>query len=97
MKVSELKQLIKEEIVKVLSENEDWFKPTHISKVDWYLVYDSPNKSGTMVAHDPNSKLDTPEGELLIQQGEELMKHGNNMYNYEEVDVPFNEKYFDKI
>ena len=95
MKVSELKQIIKEEIAKALDENSS--KPTHISNVDWYLVYNSPNKSGAMVAHDPDSGLDIPKGELLIQKGDKLMKHGNNMYNDDEVDVPYSEDYFDLI
>jgi hypothetical protein len=99
MKKSQLQQIIKEEIHKVLNENEDYFQPTHTSNVDWYLVYDSRNKSGVMVPHDPGSKI--PKGELLIQKGDKLMKHFNNMYNDEEVNVPYlnvgGKIYFDEI
>ena len=44
MKVSELKQIIKEEIVKVLAENES--KPTHKSTVDWYYIEDNSDYPG---------------------------------------------------
>jgi hypothetical protein len=97
LKMQKMAGIITEGQFKQLTENENYFQPTHTSNVDWYLVYNSPNKSGAIVAHDPDSGLDIPKGELLIQKGDKLMKHGNNMYNDDEVDVPYSKDYFDLI
>lgn len=93
MKVSELKQLIKEEIVKALAENES--KPTYKSKVDWYYVTDAAHKSGAAVAHDPD--YDTPEGEIYIEKGTVGYKDGNEFRDEDDNTVEFKDEYFEKI
>ena len=95
MKKSELKQLIKEEIVKILTENENYFQPTHISKVDWYLVDDSSHKGGEMVPHDPKYKA--PKGEILIHSGDKVMKVRNEMENEEGTRVEYKTTFFEKL
>jgi hypothetical protein len=93
MKVSELKQIIKEEIVKALAENES--KPTHKSKVDWYYVTDSAHKSGAAVAHDP--KYDAPKGDLYIEKGTKGWVSGNKFEDEEGNDVEYKAEYFEKL
>ena len=104
MKVSELKQIIKEEIVKVLAENE--IKPTHRSNVDWYYVEeysDYPGPKGRTVPNareydDPTgydgTELYVPEGTVgYIKDGKFIVASGKREGN----DVEYKAEYFDKI
>jgi hypothetical protein len=104
MKVSELKQIIKEEIVKALTENES--KPTHKSNVDWYYVEeysDYPGPKGRTVPNareydDPTgydgTELYVPEGTVgYIKDGKFIVASGKREGN----DVEYKAEYFDKI
>jgi len=104
MKVSELKQLIKEEIVKALSENE--IKPTHRSNVDWYYIEeysDYPGPKGRTVPNargyeDPTgydgTSLYVPEGTVGYVNGDKfIVASGKREGN----DVEYKAEYFDKI
>ena len=95
MKVSELKQLIKEEIVKVLTENSS--NPAYKSTVDWYYVTNSAHKSGATVAHDPKSKYDAPKGDIYIKKGTVGYKDGNEFRDEDDNTVEFKDEYFEKI
>ena len=104
MKVSELKQIIKEEIVKALAENES--KPTHRSNVDWYYVEeysDYPGPKGRTVPNargyeDPTgydgTSLYVPEGTVGYVDGDKfIVTSGKRKGN----DVEYKAEYFDKI
>jgi hypothetical protein len=93
MKVSELKQIIKEEIAKVLDENSS--KPTHISNVDWYYVTNSTHKSSATVPDD--TRYDAPEGELYIKRGTVGYKNGNEFRDEDGNTVEFSDEYFTKL
>ena len=95
LKMQKMAGIITEGQFKQLTENEDYFQPTHTSNVDWYLVYNSPNKSGAMVAHDPD--YNAPKGEILIYAGDEVMKVGEEMENEEGTRVEYVPEYFDLI
>ena len=104
MKVSELKQIIKEEIVKALVENE--IKPTHRSNVDWYYIEeysDYPGPKGRTVPNareydDPTgydgTELYVPEGTVgYIKDGKFIVASGKREGN----DVEYKAEYFDEI
>jgi hypothetical protein len=104
MKVSELKQIIKEEIVKALAENES--KPTHRSNVDWYYIEeysDYPGPKGRTVPNargyeDPTgydgTSLYVPEGTVGYVDGDKfIVTSGKRKGN----DVEYKAEYFDKI
>jgi len=104
MKISELKQIIKEEIIKVLAENES--KPTHRSNVDWYYIEkysDYPGPKGRTVPNardydDPTgydgTELYVPEGTTgYIKNGEFIVASGKREGN----SVEYKAEYFDKI
>ncbi len=93
MKISELKQIIKEEIIKVLTENES--KPTYKSTVDWYYVTDAAHKSGAAIAHDP--KYDAPKGDIYIEKGTVGYKDGDEFRDEDGNTVEFKAEYFEKI
>ena len=104
MKVSELKQIIKEEIVKVLTENSS--KPTHKSKVDWYYINDNSDYPGPKGRTVPNAKgFDNPKEykgtELYIKKGTKGYVDGDRFIvasgKREGNDVEYKAEYFDKI
>jgi hypothetical protein len=100
MKVSELKQLIKEEIVKALAENE--IKPTHRSNVDWYYVEEYSDYPGPKGRTVPNAKgFDNPKDykgtELYIKKGTKGYVSGGKFEDEEGNDVEYKAEYFDKI
>ena len=100
MKVSELKQLIKEEIVKALAENES--KPTHKSKVDWYYINDNSDYPGPKGRTVPNAKgFDNPKDykgtELYIKKGTKGYVGGSKFEDEEGNDVEYKAEYFEKI
>jgi hypothetical protein len=100
MKVSELKQLIKEEIVKALAENES--KPTHKSKVDWYYINDDSDYPGPKGRTVPNAKgFDNPKDykgtELYIKKGTKGYVGGSKFEDEEGNDVEYKAEYFEKL
>jgi hypothetical protein len=100
MKVSELKQIIKEEIVKALAENES--KPTHKSKVDWYYINDNSDYPGPKGRTVPNAKgFDNPKDykgtELYIKKGTKGYVGGSKFEDEEGNDVEYKAEYFEKI
>ena len=100
MKRSELKQLIKEEIQKVLAENES--KPTHKSKVDWYYINDNSDYPGPKGRTVPDAKgFDNPKKykgtELYIKKGTKGYVDGSKFEDEEGNDVEYKAEYFEKI
>jgi len=104
MKKSELKQLIKEEIAKILSEN--GVKPTHRSNVDWYFIEEYSDYPGPKGRTVPNaSGYDDPTGydgtELYVPEGTTGYINGDRFIvasgKREGNDVEYIAKYFDKI
>ena len=104
MKVSELKQLIKEEIVKALAENKS--KPTHRSNVDWYYVEEYSDYPGPKGRTVPNARgYDDPTGydgtELYVPEGTVGYIDGDRFIvasgKREGNDVEYKAEYFDEI
>ena len=104
MKKSELKQLIKEEIAKILSENEN--KPTHRSNVDWYYIEEYSDYPGFKGRTVPNARgYDDPTGydgtELYVPEGTVGYIDGDRFVvasgKREGNDVEYIPDYFDEI
>ena len=104
MKVSELKQIIKEEIVKVLTENSS--KPTHKSKVDWYYINDNSDYPGPKGRTVPDAKgFDNPKKykgtELYVKKEDKGYVKDNKFIvasgEREGNDVEFKTEHFEKI
>ena len=100
MKRSELKQIIKEEIVKILTENES--KTTHKSKVDWYYINDDSDYPGPKGRTVPNAKgFDNPKEykktELYIKKGTKGYVKGSKFEDEDGNDVQYKAEYFEKL
>jgi len=100
MKKSELKQLIKEEIAKILSENKN--KPTHKSKVNWYYIEDNSDYPGPKGRTVPDAEgFDNPKKfkgtELYIKKGTKGWASGNKFEDEDGNDVEYKAEYFEKI
>ena len=100
MKKSDLKRIIREEIEKILTENEN--KPTHKSKVDWYYINDDSDYPGPKGRTVPNAEgFDNPkeyEGtELYIAKGTKGYVSGNRFEDEDGNDVGYKAEYFEKI
>ena len=100
MKKSELKQIIKEEIVKILTENKS--KPSHKSKVDWYYINDDSDYPGPKGRTVPNAKgFDNPKEykktELYIKKGTKGYVNGSKFEDEDGNDVQYKAEYFEKL
>jgi hypothetical protein len=100
MKKSELKQIIKEEIVKILTENKS--KPSHKSKVDWYYINDDSDYPGPKGRTVPNAKgFDNPKEykktELYIKKGTKGYVQGSRFEDEDGNDVQYKAEYFEKL
>lgn len=94
MKKEELKQIIKEEISKVVNEDQNDI-PTHKSKVNWYYVEDL---GGRVIPDAEGYDIKSyPSKELYMRKGTKGQVDGNRFEDKEGNDVPFEAMYFEEI